>query len=102
MFHLQVVGPGGLYSSFGFTDVSTPMCNTVVAQKPKQGPVEDLCRILVALHVLSVPAAGSGAVFDEMSVCMSQVRPPRPHVVKRPKSNIGVEGRRTSVPSPEQ
>ncbi|XP_048181558.1 DENN domain-containing protein 1A isoform X4 [Corvus hawaiiensis] len=30
------------------------------------------------------------------------VRPPRPHVVKRPKSNIGVEGRRTSVPSPEQ
>ncbi|NXP90089.1 DEN1A protein, partial [Passerina amoena] len=28
--------------------------------------------------------------------------PPRPHVVKRPKSNIGVEGRRTSVPSPEQ
>uniref|UniRef100_A0A8C3V6I1 DENN domain containing 1A n=1 Tax=Catharus ustulatus TaxID=91951 RepID=A0A8C3V6I1_CATUS len=42
------------------------------------------------------------AVFDEMSLCMSQVRPPRPHVVKRPKSNIGVEGRRTSVPSPEQ
>ncbi|XP_062361505.1 DENN domain-containing protein 1A isoform X4 [Cinclus cinclus] len=30
------------------------------------------------------------------------VRPPRPHVVKRPKSNTGVEGRRTSVPSPEQ
>nr|XP_044634747.1 DENN domain-containing protein 1A isoform X2 [Equus asinus] len=30
------------------------------------------------------------------------VRPPRPHVVKRPKSNITVEGRRTSVPSPEQ
>ncbi|XP_030673657.1 DENN domain-containing protein 1A isoform X6 [Nomascus leucogenys] len=29
------------------------------------------------------------------------VRPPRPHVVKRPKSNIAVEGRRTSVPSPE-
>ncbi|XP_037850142.2 DENN domain-containing protein 1A isoform X6 [Chlorocebus sabaeus] len=29
------------------------------------------------------------------------VRPPRPHVVKRPKSNITVEGRRTSVPSPE-
>ncbi|XP_045146129.1 DENN domain-containing protein 1A isoform X4 [Echinops telfairi] len=30
------------------------------------------------------------------------VRPPRPHVVRRPKSNITVEGRRTSVPSPEQ
>ncbi|XP_068011882.1 DENN domain-containing protein 1A isoform X6 [Melanerpes formicivorus] len=30
------------------------------------------------------------------------VRPPRPHVVKRPKSNIAVEGRRTSVSSPEQ
>nr|XP_058158390.1 DENN domain-containing protein 1A isoform X3 [Dasypus novemcinctus] len=30
------------------------------------------------------------------------VRPPRPHVVKRPKSNITVEGRRTSVSSPEQ
>ncbi|XP_028743733.1 DENN domain-containing protein 1A isoform X3 [Peromyscus leucopus] len=29
------------------------------------------------------------------------VRPPRPHVVKRPKSNITVEGRRTSVSSPE-
>ncbi|XP_025215416.1 DENN domain-containing protein 1A isoform X1 [Theropithecus gelada] len=29
------------------------------------------------------------------------VRPPRPHVVKRPKSNITVEGQRTSVPSPE-
>ncbi|KAI1232221.1 DENN domain-containing protein 1A, partial [Lamprotornis superbus] len=40
--------------------------------------------------------------FGQMSLCMSQVRPPRPHVVKRPKSNIGVEGRRTSVPSPEQ
>ncbi|XP_070286816.1 DENN domain-containing protein 1A isoform X4 [Myotis yumanensis] len=30
------------------------------------------------------------------------VRPPRPHVVKRPKSNIAVEGRRPSVPSQEQ
>ncbi|XP_035878090.1 DENN domain-containing protein 1A isoform X5 [Phyllostomus discolor] len=30
------------------------------------------------------------------------VRAPRPHVVRRPKSNISVEGRRTSVPSPEQ
>ncbi|XP_054030173.1 DENN domain-containing protein 1A isoform X3 [Dryobates pubescens] len=30
------------------------------------------------------------------------VRPPRPHVVKRPKSNIAVEARRTSVSSPEQ
>nr|XP_033714456.1 DENN domain-containing protein 1A isoform X2 [Tursiops truncatus] len=30
------------------------------------------------------------------------VRPPRPHVIKRPKSNIAVEGRRTSVSSPEQ
>ncbi|XP_068269926.1 DENN domain-containing protein 1A isoform X8 [Nyctibius grandis] len=30
------------------------------------------------------------------------VRPPRPHVVKRTKSNIAVEGRRTSVSSPEQ
>ncbi|XP_068269922.1 DENN domain-containing protein 1A isoform X4 [Nyctibius grandis] len=29
------------------------------------------------------------------------VRPPRPHVVKRTKSNIAVEGRRTSVSSPE-
>ncbi|XP_035878087.1 DENN domain-containing protein 1A isoform X2 [Phyllostomus discolor] len=29
------------------------------------------------------------------------VRAPRPHVVRRPKSNISVEGRRTSVPSPE-
>ncbi|XP_045702459.1 DENN domain-containing protein 1A isoform X3 [Phyllostomus hastatus] len=30
------------------------------------------------------------------------VRAPRPHVVRRPKSNISVEGRRTSVSSPEQ
>ncbi|XP_048822027.1 DENN domain-containing protein 1A isoform X4 [Lagopus muta] len=29
------------------------------------------------------------------------VRPPRPHVVKRPKSNTAVEGRRTSISSPE-
>ncbi|NWR84969.1 DEN1A protein, partial [Furnarius figulus] len=37
-----------------------------------------------------------------ITVHFGQVRPPRPHVVKRPKSNIGVEGRRTSVSSPEQ
>ncbi|KAI5138309.1 DENN domain-containing protein 1A isoform X3 [Manis pentadactyla] len=36
-----------------------------------------------------------------VTVHFGQVRPPRPHVVKRPKSNITVEGRRTSVPSPE-
>ncbi|XP_048678688.1 DENN domain-containing protein 1A isoform X4 [Caretta caretta] len=37
-----------------------------------------------------------------ITVHFGQVRPPRPHVVKRPKSNIAVEGRRTSVASPEQ
>ncbi|NXC37089.1 DEN1A protein, partial [Campylorhamphus procurvoides] len=37
-----------------------------------------------------------------ITVHFGQVRPPRPHVVKRPKSNLGVEGRRTSVSSPEQ
>ncbi|XP_003470841.1 DENN domain-containing protein 1A isoform X12 [Cavia porcellus] len=37
-----------------------------------------------------------------ITVHFGQVRPPRPHVVKRPKSNISMEGRRTSVPSPEQ
>ncbi|XP_075295295.1 DENN domain-containing protein 1A isoform X3 [Opisthocomus hoazin] len=36
-----------------------------------------------------------------ITVHFGQVRPPRPHVVKRPKSNIAVEGRRTSVSSPE-
>ncbi|XP_045146126.1 DENN domain-containing protein 1A isoform X2 [Echinops telfairi] len=36
-----------------------------------------------------------------ITVHFGQVRPPRPHVVRRPKSNITVEGRRTSVPSPE-
>ncbi|XP_006892647.1 PREDICTED: DENN domain-containing protein 1A [Elephantulus edwardii] len=36
-----------------------------------------------------------------ITVHFGQVRPPRPYVVKRPKSNIAVEGRRTSVPSPE-
>ncbi|XP_048198078.1 DENN domain-containing protein 1A isoform X2 [Perognathus longimembris pacificus] len=36
-----------------------------------------------------------------ITVHFGQVRPPRPHVVKRPKSNIAMEGRRTSVPSPE-
>ncbi|XP_060107429.1 DENN domain-containing protein 1A isoform X11 [Heteronotia binoei] len=30
------------------------------------------------------------------------VRPPRPHVVRRPKSNIAIDGQRTSVSSPEQ
>lgn len=77
------------------------MCNIVVAPKTKQGPVEDPVGCWW-LSMCCVSAVGSGAVFDEMSLCMSQVRPPRPHVVKRPKSNIGVEGRRTSVPSPEQ
>ncbi|XP_065593337.1 DENN domain-containing protein 1A isoform X3 [Cyrtonyx montezumae] len=37
-----------------------------------------------------------------ITVHFGQVRPPRPHVVKRPKSNIAVEGRRTSIASPEQ
>ncbi|KAM4876844.1 DENN domain-containing protein 1A isoform 2-T2 [Thomomys bottae] len=37
-----------------------------------------------------------------ITVHFGQVRPPRPHVVKRPKSNITMEGRRTSVSSPEQ
>ncbi|XP_065551884.1 DENN domain-containing protein 1A isoform X3 [Lathamus discolor] len=36
-----------------------------------------------------------------ITVHFGQVRPPRPHVVKRPKSNIALEGRRTSVSSPE-
>uniref|UniRef100_A0A8D0G5T6 UDENN domain-containing protein n=1 Tax=Sphenodon punctatus TaxID=8508 RepID=A0A8D0G5T6_SPHPU len=36
-----------------------------------------------------------------ITVHFGQVRPPRPQVVKRPKSNIAVEGRRTSVSSPE-
>ncbi|XP_012388330.2 DENN domain-containing protein 1A isoform X4 [Orcinus orca] len=36
-----------------------------------------------------------------ITVHFGQVRPPRPHVIKRPKSNIAVEGRRTSVSSPE-
>ncbi|XP_064027364.1 DENN domain-containing protein 1A isoform X2 [Pogoniulus pusillus] len=36
-----------------------------------------------------------------ITVHFGQVRPPRPHVVKRPKSNTAVEGRRTSVSSPE-
>nr|KAF6314386.1 DENN domain containing 1A [Myotis myotis] len=36
-----------------------------------------------------------------ITVHFGQVRPPRPHVVKRPKSNIAVEGRRPSVPSQE-
>ncbi|XP_077000504.1 DENN domain-containing protein 1A isoform X6 [Tamandua tetradactyla] len=37
-----------------------------------------------------------------ITVHFGQVRPPRPHVIKRPKSNITVEGRRMSVSSPEQ
>ncbi|NXG64707.1 DEN1A protein, partial [Hemiprocne comata] len=37
-----------------------------------------------------------------ITVHFGQVRPPRPHVVKRPRSNIAVEGQRTSVSSPEQ
>ncbi|XP_044782261.1 DENN domain-containing protein 1A isoform X2 [Bubalus kerabau] len=36
-----------------------------------------------------------------ITVHFGQVRPPRPHVVKRPKSNITVEARRTSVSSPD-
>ncbi|KAM5298732.1 DENN domain-containing protein 1A isoform 5-T5 [Ctenodactylus gundi] len=37
-----------------------------------------------------------------ITVHFGQVRPPRPHVVRRPKSNITMESRRTSVSSPEQ
>ncbi|XP_068408107.1 DENN domain-containing protein 1A isoform X2 [Eschrichtius robustus] len=36
-----------------------------------------------------------------ITVHFGQVRPLRPHVSKRPKSNMAVEGRRTSVSSPE-
>ncbi|XP_032759109.1 DENN domain-containing protein 1A isoform X5 [Rattus rattus] len=36
-----------------------------------------------------------------ITVHFGQVRPPRPHVIKRPKSNMAVEGRRTSISSPE-
>ncbi|XP_072487976.1 DENN domain-containing protein 1A isoform X5 [Notamacropus eugenii] len=37
-----------------------------------------------------------------ITVHFGQVRPPRPQVVKRPKSNVAMEGRRTSVSSPDQ
>ncbi|XP_036606065.1 DENN domain-containing protein 1A isoform X4 [Trichosurus vulpecula] len=37
-----------------------------------------------------------------ITVHFGQVRPPRPQVVKRPKSNVTMEGRRTSVSSPDQ
>nr|XP_033816552.1 DENN domain-containing protein 1A isoform X4 [Geotrypetes seraphini] len=37
-----------------------------------------------------------------ITVHFGQVRPPRPHIVKRPKSNTAVESHRTSGSSPEQ
>ncbi|XP_027723471.1 DENN domain-containing protein 1A-like isoform X3 [Vombatus ursinus] len=37
-----------------------------------------------------------------ITVHFGQVRPPRPQVVKRPKSNVTMESRRTSVSSPDQ
>ncbi|XP_062815562.1 DENN domain-containing protein 1A isoform X11 [Anolis carolinensis] len=37
-----------------------------------------------------------------ITVHFGQVRPPRPHVSRRPKSNVPLDGRRTSVSSPEQ
>uniref|UniRef100_A0A8C6XWY5 DENN domain containing 1A n=1 Tax=Naja naja TaxID=35670 RepID=A0A8C6XWY5_NAJNA len=37
-----------------------------------------------------------------ITVHFGQVRPPRPQVVRRPKGNVAVDGRRTSVSSPEQ
>nr|XP_008122194.2 PREDICTED: LOW QUALITY PROTEIN: DENN domain-containing protein 1A [Anolis carolinensis] len=36
-----------------------------------------------------------------ITVHFGQVRPPRPHVSRRPKSNVPLDGRRTSVSSPE-
>uniref|UniRef100_H3BHT7 DENN domain containing 1A n=1 Tax=Latimeria chalumnae TaxID=7897 RepID=H3BHT7_LATCH len=36
-----------------------------------------------------------------ITVHFGQARPPRPHVVKRPKSSVAVDGRKTSVSSPE-
>ncbi|KAM6430949.1 DENN domain-containing protein 1A isoform 3-T3 [Liasis olivaceus] len=36
-----------------------------------------------------------------IAVRSGQVRPPRPQVVRRPKGSVAVDGRRTSVPSPE-
>ncbi|KAJ7308133.1 hypothetical protein JRQ81_008644 [Phrynocephalus forsythii] len=37
-----------------------------------------------------------------ITVHFGQVRPPRPHVARRPKSNVATEGRKTSASSPEQ
>ncbi|XP_057577716.1 DENN domain-containing protein 1A isoform X2 [Hippopotamus amphibius kiboko] len=63
---------------------------------------------LLEAPTLGPPEQGSAApTASPAPLCgaksgANQVRPPRPHVVKRPKSNITVEGRRTSVSSPEQ
>ncbi|XP_057577715.1 DENN domain-containing protein 1A isoform X1 [Hippopotamus amphibius kiboko] len=62
---------------------------------------------LLEAPTLGPPEQGSAApTASPAPLCgaksgANQVRPPRPHVVKRPKSNITVEGRRTSVSSPE-
>ncbi|OXB76394.1 UNVERIFIED_CONTAM: hypothetical protein H355_006805 [Colinus virginianus] len=45
---------------------------------------------------------GLPSLVQNSKYSAAPVRPPRPHVVKRPKSNIAVEGRRTSIASPEQ
>ncbi|XP_061460501.1 DENN domain-containing protein 1A isoform X3 [Rhineura floridana] len=36
-----------------------------------------------------------------ITVHFGQVRPPRPHIARRPKSNVAIDGRRASVSSPE-
>lgn len=59
-------------------------------------------RLLIQIFQLFRVASPPHSSLGGFPLCPFQVRPPRPHVVKRPKSNVAVEGRRTSVSSPEQ
>ncbi|XP_061867570.1 DENN domain-containing protein 1A isoform X4 [Colius striatus] len=83
-----------------FDDLQSLPNDVVSALKNRLKKVSTTTGDGVARAFLKAQASFFGSYRNALKI--EPVRPPRPHVVKRPKSNIGVEGRRTSVSSPEQ
>ncbi|XP_062446909.1 DENN domain-containing protein 1A isoform X6 [Rhea pennata] len=83
-----------------FDDLQSLPNDVVSALKNRLKKVSTTTGDGVARAFLKAQASFFGSYRNALKI--EPVRPPRPHVVKRPKSNIAVEGRRTSVSSPEQ
>ncbi|XP_068011885.1 DENN domain-containing protein 1A isoform X9 [Melanerpes formicivorus] len=82
-----------------FDDLQSLPNDVVSALKNRLKKVSTTTGDGVARAFLKAQASFFGSYRNALKI--EPVRPPRPHVVKRPKSNIAVEGRRTSVSSPE-